>query len=108
MEEIASSFLLFKQKEEGKFWKYLYVYAFGIEEGVFPNTTRVLLKANVTLKVMVYSLCLRLLVWEGLCMRKRENLWRMAHSSKFMFFFKFHEVYGLIKRKISPSSLFDL
>ena len=50
MEEITSSFLLFKKKEKGKFWKFLYVYAFGIEEGVFPNAKEVLLKANVTLK----------------------------------------------------------
>ena len=104
MEEIASSFLLFKKKEEGKFWKFLYVYAFGIEESVFPNAKEVLLKENVTLNVMVYSLCLRLLVWEGLCMRKRENLWRMVHSSKFMFFFQFHEDYLLIERQISPQA----
>ena len=28
VEEIASSFLLFKKKKEGKFWKFLYVHAF--------------------------------------------------------------------------------
>ena len=31
VEEIASSFLLFKKKKEGKFWKYLDVYALEIK-----------------------------------------------------------------------------
>ena len=31
MEEIASSFLLFKKKKEGKFWKFLDFYAFEMD-----------------------------------------------------------------------------
>ena len=64
----------------------------------------VFLKANVTLNVMVYSLCMRLLDWKDLCMRKRENLWRMVHSSKFVLFFQFHGVYLLIERQINPQA----
>ena len=39
---------------------------------------------------------------------KEENLWRMVHSSKIMFFFQFHEVYLLIERQISPPTILSL
>ena len=39
---------------------------------------------------------------------KRENLWRMVHSSKFKFFFQFHGVYLLIERQISPPTILSL
>ena len=90
MEEIASSFLLFKKKEEGKFWKFLYVYAFGIEEGVFPSVKVVFLKANFTLNAMVYTLSMRLLEYESLCVGKRGKLVVMFEKGsllKFMFIF---------------------
>ena len=56
MEEIASSFLLFKKKKEGKFWKFLDVYAFEMKRESSLMLKMVLLKANVTLNIMVYSL----------------------------------------------------
>ena len=56
MEEIASSFLLFKKKKEGKFWKFLNDFAFEMKRDSFLMLKMVLLKANITLNVMVYSL----------------------------------------------------
>ena len=61
VKEIASSFLLFKKKKEGKFWKFLDVYAFEMKRKFSLMLIMVLLKANVTLNVMVYTLCMRLL-----------------------------------------------
>ena len=56
VEEIASSFLLFKKKKEGMFWKFLDVYAFEMKRESSLMLKMVLIKANVTLNVMVYSL----------------------------------------------------
>ena len=39
--------------------------------GSHPNAKVVLVKANFTLNVMVYSLFMRLLKWESLCVGKR-------------------------------------
>ena len=56
MGEITSSFLLFKKKKEGKFWKFLDFYVFEMDRESSLMLKMVLLKANVTLNVMVYSL----------------------------------------------------
>ena len=64
----------------------------------------VLVKANVTLNVMVYSLFMRLLNWEGLCVGKREILWRMIHSSNLCFNFNFMMFICLLERPISPQA----
>ena len=97
-------FPTFQEQGRGKVLEVSWCLCFWNKEGFLPNAKEVLLNSNVTLNVVVYSLCMRLLDWKGLCMRKRENLWRMVHSSKFMFFFQFHEFYLLIERKISPQA----
>ena len=93
-----------KKKGRGKVLVVLDVYALKLR-GILPLCkNRSCLNANFTINAMVYSLCMRFLDWKDLCMWKRENLWKMVHSSKFKFFFPFHGVYLLIERKISPQA----
>ena len=108
VEEIASSSLLFKKKRKREVWVILDVYALELNRETSLILKWSCLRLMLLWNVMVYSLCMRLLVWEGLCVRKRENLWRMVHSSRFMFWFQFHEFYLLIERQTSPQAYLSI
>ena len=108
VEEIASSFPYSQEEGKRESFGSSWCVCFEMKRESSLMIKEVLLKCKFYFKCYGLFSCMRFLGWKDLCMWKRENLWRMVHSSKFKFFFQFPKFYLLIERQISPPTILRL
>ena len=105
----TSSFLLFKKKKEGKFWKFSWFYDFGMD-----RESSLVLKWSWLRLIVLWMLWFTLFSWGFVNVKayvwKRWVIWwlclRMVHCSNSCFYLKFMMFICLFERPLSPQAFY--